>query len=76
MDFSKIPNNLQQLIELAVLKNYEIQQQIETIKAQREKIAQADSKFLPNLSLELKAFTDNDLSLNEDGSRKSSLWKT
>ena len=67
MDLSKIPNNLQQIIELAVLRNYEIQQQIETIKSQREKIAQADSKFLPNLSLELKALTDKDLSLNEEG---------
>ena len=64
---TKIPDNLQQIVELAVLKNYEIQQQIETIKAQREKIAQADSKFLPNLNLELKALTDSDLSLNEEG---------
>lgn len=67
MDLSKIPNNLQDLIELGVMKNTEIQEQIERIKAQREKIAQADSKFLPNLSLELKALTDNDLSLNELG---------
>lgn len=63
----KIPDNLQQIVELAVLKNYEIQQQIETIKSQREKIAQADSKFLPNLNLELKALTDSDLALNEEG---------
>lgn len=67
MDLSKIPDNLQQIVELAVLKNYEIQQQIEVIKGQREKIAQADSKFLPNLNLELKALTDSDLSLNELG---------
>ncbi len=67
MDLSKIPNNLQQIIELAVLRNYEIQQQIETIKSQREKIAQADSKFIQNQSLELKALTDKDLSLNEEG---------
>ena len=67
INLKKIPDNLQQIIELAVLKNYEIQQQIEVIKAQREKIAQADSKFLPNLNLELKALTDSDLSLNEEG---------
>ena len=67
IDISKIPNNLQQLVELAVLKNSEILEQIERVKAQREKIAQADSKFLPNLSLELKALTDSDLSLNEQG---------
>jgi outer membrane protein, adhesin transport system len=67
MDLSKIPNSLQQIVEIAVLRNYEIQEQIERIKAQREKIAQVDAKFLPNLSLELKALTDSDLSLNEEG---------
>ncbi|WP_198304148.1 TolC family protein [Arcobacter vandammei] len=67
MDLTNIPNNLQDLVEKAVLNNYEIKEQIEKIKAQREKIAQADSKFLPNFSLELKALTDNDLSLNENG---------
>ena len=64
---SKIPNNLQQVVESAVLKNHEILEQIERVKAQREKIAQADAKFLPNLSLELKALTDNDIALNEEG---------
>ncbi len=67
IELSKVPNNLQQIVELAVLKNNEILEQIERIKAQREKIAQADAKFLPNLNLELKALTDNDLSLNEEG---------
>ena len=67
INLTKIPNSLQQIVEQAVLRNYEIQEQIERIKAQREKIAQADSKFLPNLNLELKALTDNDLSLNENG---------
>lgn len=67
MDLTNIPNNLQDLIEKAVLNNYEIKEQIERIKGQREKIAQADSKFLPNFSLELKALTDNDLSLNNNG---------
>jgi adhesin transport system outer membrane protein len=75
MDLSKIPNNLQQIIEMAVLKNYEIQEQIERIKAQREKIAQADAKFLPNLSLELKALTDSDLSLNEEGSENQAFGR-
>lgn len=35
--FLEIPNNLQQLVELAVLKNSEILEQIERVKAQREK---------------------------------------
>lgn len=67
MDLSLVPNNLQEAVENAVLNNFEIKEQIERIKAQREKIAQADSKFLPNFNLELKALTDNDLSLNENG---------
>ena len=75
INLSKIPDNLQQAVEAAVLKNYEIQRQIEVIKAQREKIAQADSKFLPNLSLELKALTDNDLSLNEEGTENQAYGR-
>jgi outer membrane protein, adhesin transport system len=75
MDLSKIPGSLQQIIEMAVLKNYEIQEQIERIKAQREKIAQADAKFLPNLSLELKALTDSDLSLNEEGTENQAYGR-
>jgi adhesin transport system outer membrane protein len=67
IDESKIPSSLQEAVELAVLRNSEILEQIERVKAQREKIAQADAKFLPNLSLELKALTDNDLSLDENG---------
>ncbi|WP_410471248.1 TolC family protein, partial [Halarcobacter bivalviorum] len=55
------------MVELAVLRNNEILEQIERVKAQIEKIAQADAKLLPNVSLELKALTDNDLSLNEEG---------
>ena len=75
IDLSKIPNNLQELVELGVMKNSEIQEQIEKIKAQREKIAQADSKFLPNLNLELKALTDSDLSLDEQGDENQVLGR-
>ncbi len=67
LDMSKIPNNLRDAVKQAVLKNTEVLEQIEKVKAQKEKIAQADAKFLPNLNLELKASTDNDLSLNELG---------
>ncbi|MAC83361.1 MAG: transporter [Arcobacter sp.] len=67
IDLNKIPTSLQKAVELAVLRNNEILEQIERIKAQRELIAQADAAFLPNLSLELKALTDNDLSLDEEG---------
>ncbi len=67
IDLNKIPTSLQKAVELAVLRNNEVLEQIERIKAQREKIAQADAAFLPNLNLELKALTDNDISLNEEG---------
>ncbi len=67
LDFTKIPESLQETVEKAILKNTEILEQIEKIKAQREKIAVIDSRFLPNLNLELKATKDKDLSLNEEG---------
>lgn len=67
IDETVFPSSLQKLVKKAVLNNYEILEQIERVKAQREKIAQADASFLPNLNLELKAITDNDLSLNEEG---------
>jgi len=67
IDLNKIPSTLQEALELAVLRNNEVLEQIERIKAQREKIAQADATFLPNLNLELKALTDSDISLNEEG---------
>ncbi|UTJ06307.1 TolC family protein [Arcobacter roscoffensis] len=67
IDETIFPSSLQKIVEKAVLNNYEILEQIERVKAQREKIAQADASFLPSLNLELKAITDNDLSLNEEG---------
>lgn len=67
MDETKLPKSLQEMVEKAVLNNYEVLEQIQRIKAQREKIAQADATFLPTLNLELKAITDNDLSLDEEG---------
>lgn len=67
IDLNKVPTSLQKAVELAVLRNNEILEQIERTKAQREKIAQADAAFLPNLNLELKALKDNDLSLDEEG---------
>lgn len=67
IDETLLPSSLQKLVEKAVLNNYEILEQIERVKAQREKIAQSDASFLPSLNLELKAITDNDLSLNEEG---------
>lgn len=67
IDETKIPKSLKEAIENAVLKNHKILEQIEKIKMQREKIAQANSSFLPNINLELKASIDEDLELVEDG---------
>lgn len=58
---NKIPQTLKEAIEIAVLKNHRILEQIQVIKRQREKIAQMDATFLPNLNLELKASFDEDL---------------
>lgn len=67
IDESLIPKNLQETAQKAILNNYEILEQIHRIKVQREKIAQNDASFLPNLSLEFKASKDDDLSLDERG---------
>lgn len=70
IDESKVPATLKDAIEMAVLRNHRILEQIETIKQQREKIAQYDARFLPSLNLELKASIDDDLELNENGTQK------
>ncbi len=75
IDMSKIPATLEETVRKAVLNNTEVLEQIERIKAQREKIAQADSKFLPNLGLELKTIRDKDLALNEEGLETQSFGR-
>lgn len=67
IDETKIPTNLDDAIKKAVVSNYKILEQIEKIKMQREKIAQANSSFLPKIDLELKASIDEDLELPENG---------
>ncbi len=67
IDESVLPKDLETMVKKAVLSNYEILEQIERVKAQREKIAQSDASFLPTLNLELRASTDKDLSLDEEG---------
>lgn len=67
IDETKVPATIDDALRFAVGKNLEIKEQIEKIKSQREKIAQNDATFLPNLNLELKVLRDNDLSLDENG---------
>ncbi|WP_298749176.1 TolC family protein [uncultured Arcobacter sp.] len=71
IDETNIPKTLQEAIRIAVLNNNKILEQIEKIKAQREKIAQAKGEFLPKLNLEFKASIDKDLDLEENGKTKS-----
>ncbi|WP_419765598.1 MAG: TolC family protein [Arcobacter sp.] len=71
IDESKIPKSLQEALKIAILNNNRILEQIEKIKAQREKIAQTKGEFLPKLNLEFKASIDKDLDLAEDGKSKS-----
>lgn len=70
IDETKVPETLKEAIEIAVLSNHRILEQIQRIKLQREKIAQYDATFLPELNLELKASIDKDLELNERGTQK------
>jgi len=62
-----VPPSIDDALRFAVNKNFGIKEQIEKIKSQREKIAQQDATFLPNLNLELNISRDNDLSLDENG---------
>jgi adhesin transport system outer membrane protein len=71
IDESKIPKTLEEAIKQGVLKNSKILEQIEKIKAQREKIAQAKGEFLPKLNLEFKGSLDKDINLLGDGTTKN-----
>lgn len=72
IDETVFPETAKEAIKEAILENYEIKKQVEEIKAQREKIAQSDSTFLPTLRLELKTSIDDDLELNENGTEYQS----
>jgi len=67
VDETKVPSTLKEAIKIAVLRNYRIQEQLETIKLQREKIIQYNATFLPSLNIEFKASVDQDLALDEAG---------
>jgi len=62
-----IPSSLEETVKLAIRRNYSILEQIENIKVQREKLTQADAKFLPTLLFQLQAEWDDDLALAENG---------
>jgi len=62
-----IPESLEKTVKFAVRKNFSVREQIENIKVQREKLRQADAKFLPTLLFQLQAEWDDDLELVENG---------
>lgn len=70
MDETKVPETLKDAIEIAVLNNHRILEQIQTIKQQRERIAQYDARFLPELNFEVKGSIDKDLTMDERGVQK------
>ncbi|AXH10807.1 transporter [Malaciobacter halophilus] len=67
VDESILPKSLEEVIKKAILSNYQIKEQIEKIKVQREKIAQNNASFLPTISFELRTSIDDDLELDENG---------
>ena len=75
IDEKVLPSNLEETLQMAVLRNYQIIEQIEKIKTQREKISQNNSTFLPRLSLELKITKDKDLELGNNGTSDKSYAK-
>eukprot|EP01028_Stygiella_incarcerata_P002379 TRINITY_DN1444_c0_g3_i6.p1 TRINITY_DN1444_c0_g3~~TRINITY_DN1444_c0_g3_i6.p1 ORF type:complete len:494 (-),score=-68.97 TRINITY_DN1444_c0_g3_i6:607-2088(-) len=71
IDEKKVPKTIEDAVKRAVLNNSKIKEQIEKIKAQREKIAQAKGEFLPKLNFELRASYDKDIDLLGDGTTKN-----
>lgn len=67
IDESNIPNKLVDVIKKAVLTNYEIKEQLEKIRVQREKIEQNKAAFLPTIDIELKTGKDSDIELDGNG---------
>ncbi|WP_404319028.1 TolC family protein [Malaciobacter canalis] len=67
IDESVLPSNMETLLKKAILSNYQIKEQIEKIKVQREKIAQNKASFLPTISFELRTSIDDDLELDGNG---------
>ena len=68
-------SNLEETLQMAILRNYKIMEQVEKIKTQREKISQTYSTFLPRLNLELKITKDKDLELANNGTSDKAYAK-
>lgn len=67
IDESLIPDSVEKMINIANIKNYQILEQIEAIKEQRENIEQAKANSLPTLRFQWQSVWDNDLEYEENG---------
>jgi outer membrane protein, adhesin transport system len=62
-----IPITMKEAIELGIRRSPKIQEQIQKINEQREKVVQAEANFKPTLKFQLQGQWDNDLELPENG---------
>ena len=62
-----VPDTLDKAIKVANLRNFDILEQIESVKEQRENIIQAKANYLPTLRFQWKSTWDNDLEYDENG---------
>jgi len=67
IDESYIPKNVKEAVELGLRRSFKINEQVEKIKEQREKIAGERAGFLPTIKFELQGQWDEDLELPENG---------
>lgn len=67
IDEKIIPKNVKEAVEIGLRRSLKVNEQIEKIKEQREKIAGEKAAFLPTIKFELQGQWDNDLELEENG---------
>jgi adhesin transport system outer membrane protein len=70
LDESLIPKTLDEAIEIALQTNNKVKAQYELIQEQKAKISLAESKFYPDLKLQLSAEWDNDLAIPNNGQQE------
>ena len=66
---SYIPKSVKEAVELGLQRSFKINEQIEKIKEQREKLAGEKAGFLPTIKFELQGQWDTDLELDENGNQ-------
>lgn len=62
-----IPSNVKEAVEIGLQRSFRINEQLETIKAQRKKIAIEQAGYLPTIKFELQGQWDKDLELANNG---------